>query len=254
MPGGVKIIDIKKTEAILEWIDGADNGGKILSYEIYARTNWNKTWHLVAENVQAQEVDRYTNRKRAEIERLSPYCSYEFAVAAVNNLGRGAMSNPSPSHNTLHDKPYTSPKNAGGGGGKIGDLVITWDPLPPEEQNAPGIHYKVSYRLHGKQGTSEWANKILKKDGNTGKAVIHFEKLDNYYTKYDIKVQAINDQGPGPEGNISVIYSAEDMPQVAPQSIWAKGFNSTALNVTWNAIDQRREMIRGKLIGHRVSN
>ena len=253
MPGGVKVIDIKKTEATLEWIDGADNGGIISNYIVYARTNWNKTWHVVSDRVDAREVDRYTGRKSADIEGLSPYCSYEFAVSGVNGFGASPLSLPSPSHNTLHDKPYTAPINIDGGGGKIGDLVITWDVLPPAEHNAPGIHYKVYYRLHGKNGSSEWAGKIYKKEGNVGKAVIHFEKLDNYYTKYDIKVQAINDIGIGPESNVSVIYSAEDMPQVAPQQIWAKGFNSTALNVTWNPIDQRREMIRGKLLGHRVS-
>lgn len=253
MPGGVKVIDIKKNEATLEWIDGAENGARIYSYDIFARTNWNKTWHLVGINVNASDVDRYTGRKQAQIYDLSPYCSYEFAVAAINSLGRGPQSLPSPSHNTLHDKPYTSVRNVRGGGGKIGDLIIEWDRLPSGEQNAPGIHYKVFYRLHGKNGSSEWAGKVLKKEGNIGKAVIHFEKLDNYYTKYDVKVQAINDIGKGPESNVSVIYSAEDMPQVAPQQVLARGFNSTALNVTWNPIDQRREMIRGKLLGHRVS-
>lgn len=42
------------------------------------------------------------------------------------------------------------------------------------------------------------------------------------------------------------------MPQVAPQQTVARSFNSTALNVSWMAIDQSREMLRGKLIGHRV--
>lgn len=253
MPGGVKVIDIKKSESTLEWIDGALNGGTIMFYNVLARTNWNKTWHVVSENIQAQEVDRYTGRRRAEIEGLSPYCSYEFAIAASNQLGTGPMSLPSPTHNTLHDKPYSAPTNVSGGGGKIGDLIITWDPLPSTEQNAPGIHYKVYHRLHGNTGDTQWAGNIMKYAGNTGKAVIHFEKDNNYYTKYDVKVQAINDQGMGPESNVSVIYSAEDMPQVAPQGIYARGFNSTALNVTWNAVDQAREMIRGRLIGHRVS-
>lgn len=43
------------------------------------------------------------------------------------------------------------------------------------------------------------------------------------------------------------------MPQVAPQRVEARSFNSTALNVSWVAIDQSRERLRGKLIGHRVS-
>lgn len=253
MPGGVKVLEIKKTDAILEWIDGSTNGGPIMHYNVYARTQWNKTWHHVAEVNQSQEVDRYTGRRRAEIEDLSPFCSYEFAVAAVNIYGIGPQSLPSPSHNTLHDKPYKSPSGISGGGGKIGDLIITWEPLNPIDHNAPGVHYKVFYRLHGKSGSSEWASRIHKAEGNIGKAVIHFEKEDLYYTKYDVKVQAINTIGPGPESEVVVIYSAEDMPQVAPQGVSALGFNSTALNVTWRAVDQRREMIRGKLVGHRVS-
>ena len=29
-----------------------------------------------------------------------------------------------------------------GGGGKTGDLVISWDPLPEQEHNAPGVYYR----------------------------------------------------------------------------------------------------------------
>jgi hypothetical protein len=105
--------------------------------------------------------------------------------------------------------------------------------------------------LHGKTGITEWASRNLTKHGNTGKATVHIP-FDNYYTKYDVKVQAYNDQGAGPESDVAVIYSAEDMPQVAPQGVRAMRFNSTALNVTWNPVEVTREKIRGKLIGHRV--
>lgn len=43
------------------------------------------------------------------------------------------------------------------------------------------------------------------------------------------------------------------MPQVSPQQVFAISYNSTAINVSWVPIDQSREMLRGKLIGHRVS-
>lgn len=85
-----------------------------------------------------------------------------------------------------------------------------------------------------------------------GKAVVQVP-ISNFFTKYDVKVQAINEMGKGPISERSVIYSAEDMPQVAPQSPVARGFNSTALNMTWNPVEQSREIMRGKLIGHRVS-
>lgn len=50
-----------------------------------------------------------------------------------------------------------------------------------------------------------------------------------------------------------MIYSAEDMPLVAPQLVVGLSYNSTALNVSWKPIEETRENVKGKLIGHRVS-
>jgi hypothetical protein len=248
-PGGVKVIDIRKKDAVLEWIDGATNGRPIIYYNIFGRTNWNRTWENVTEGVIAHEVDRYTGRKRAEISGLTPWSTYEFSVAAVNDLGEGPQSTPSPQSSTHHDKPYNAVRNVGGGGGKIGDLTITWTPLLSQEQNSLGIYYKIFWRQHGK--SPEWATQVLDKQGNVGQAVVHIP-LDNYYTPYDVKVQAWNNLGAGPESNISKVYTAEDMPQVSPQQNFALSFNSTALNVSWVPVEQTREKIRGKLIGHRL--
>lgn len=248
-PGGVKVIEIHRTTAQLEWIDGNTNGRSILYYNILGRTNWNRTWTNVSEAVLAYEIDRYTGRKQAEVTNLTPWSGYEFSVCAVNDLGIGAGSAPSPLYNTLTDKPYIAPQRVGGGGGKIGDLTITWQPLRSYQQNAHGIYYKVFWRLHAKD--TEWASQVLREYGNVAMAVVHIP-LDNYYTRYDVKVQAFNEVGNGPESGVAVIYSAEDMPQVAPQQPIARGFNSTCLNVTWNAVEQTREKIRGNLIGHRL--
>lgn len=43
-PGGVQVINIQKTSAILQWTDGTTHGRDILHYIISARTNWNHTW------------------------------------------------------------------------------------------------------------------------------------------------------------------------------------------------------------------
>lgn len=246
-PGGVKVIDVRKTTAVIEWIDGADNGRRIASYNILGRTNWNRTWVVVAENVEALEVDRYTFRKRSEIQNLTPWCGYEFSVAAINDLGVGIPSVPSPMFRTQYDVPYIAPHNLGGGGGKIGDLSITWDPLTPMEQHAPGISYKVFFRLHNT--LTEFATEVINK--SIGNAVVSVP-IANYFTKYDVKVQASNEFGMGPVSDATVIYSAEDMPQIAPQQPVAMSFNSTALNVTWLPVEQSREIMRGKLIGHRL--
>lgn len=138
-PGGVKVIDIQRTTARLEWIDGATNGRPIMYYNVLGRTAWNRTWVNVTEGVPAVPISRYTGRKEAEIGGLTPWSAYEFAVCAVNDLGIGVPSAPSPQFSTQTDRPYRAPRQVGGGGGKIGDLTIRWMPLPPAEQNAAGV-------------------------------------------------------------------------------------------------------------------
>ena len=56
----------------------------------------------------------------------------------------------------------------------------------------------------------------------------------------------------GPVSPVVTLKSAEDLPQVAPTTVGARPFNSTAINVTWTSIPQVREKVRGKLIGHRI--
>ncbi|KAL1110582.1 hypothetical protein AAG570_008110 [Ranatra chinensis] len=250
-PGGVQVVEITTRSAVLRWTDGASNGKTITHYSISGRTQWNKKWFKIADGITAHEIDRYNGRKEARLENvLTPYSSYEFQIQASNSLGTGIPSEPSPRHNTLNDKPYKAPEEIGGGGGKIGDLVISWKPLPPEDQNGPGIYYKVYWRLEGKKNT-EFQSKDLKELGNVGTTVVHIP-LDSYYTKYEVKVQAANSEGYGPESNITTIYSAEDMPQVAPQRVSAVSYNSTAVNVSWYPIQETREIIKGNLIGHRL--
>lgn len=248
-PGGVQA-EIFKFSAIIHWTDGASHGRPIDRYVMSGRTNWNATWFNISEGVIGTEVNRYNGRKKAQIDNvLLPWSTYEFRVSAGNMLGYGLPSAPSPMYNTPPEKPFIAPQQVGGGGGKIGDLTITWKRLDRRDQNGPGIYYIAYWRLHGKE--TEFQSLDLKQFGNVGVTVVRIQ-LDNYYTKYDVKVQAANSEGVGPESKIETIYSAEDMPQVAPQQVSARSFNSTALNVSWIPIDQSREKIRGKLIGHRL--
>jgi len=195
-------------------------------------------------------MDRYNGRKEAYLENvLNPYSTYEFSVSAFNELGYGPSSALSPQYSTPSDKPTKAPSNISGGGGKIGDLTITWDTLTSSDQNGPGIYYKIFWRRKGHD--SEFQSLLLKEYGNVGSSVVSIQPKF-YYTEYEVKVQAINAIGEGPISKIETIYSAEDMPQVAPQQVYAMSYNSTSLNISWVPIEQTRERVRGKLIGHRI--
>ncbi|XP_014219381.1 contactin [Copidosoma floridanum] len=249
--GGVQVVNVARTSVTLTWTDGASHGRPINRYAIEARTNWNRTWVNITEDNQSfTEDDRYNGRKRIFLENvLNPYTTYEFRVRAGNELGYGPASTPSPQYSTPSDKPAKPPANIRGGGGKIGDLTIKWNVLKPAEQYGPNVFYKIFWRR--KRDESEFQSLVLKEQGNVGTAVVHIQP-QYYYTEYEVRVQAANAIGYGPKSEIVTIYSAEDMPQVAPQKVYAMSYNGTALNVTWDPIEQTRERVRGKLIGHRI--
>lgn len=181
------MIGIQKTSVTLQWIDGAPHGRRVSTYTLSGRTNWNDTWLNIAHGLRPTEIDRYTGRKEVTVENvLTPWATYEFRVAAWNELGMGLPSAPSPRHSTAPDKPFIPPHNVGGGGGKIGDLTITWTPLRSEEQNGPGVYYKIFWKR--KDQEIEFKTLLLKEFGNVGMAVVHIEK-DYFYTQYVVKVQ-----------------------------------------------------------------
>ncbi|KAK0161854.1 hypothetical protein PV327_008261 [Microctonus hyperodae] len=249
-PGGVQVERIDKLSAVLEWTDGAFNGKPIIMYTVSARTAFSDQWFNLTENITAIEINRYNSRKQANLEGvLNPFTTYEFRVSAANDLGYGPPSAPSPKYSTPPARPTRAPTNVGGGYGKQGELTITWDPLPPAYQNGRGVYYKIYWRRKGHE--TEFQSRSLQSYGNIGKYTVGISS-EFYYTQYEVQVQPFNEAGEGPISNIATIYSAEDMPLNQPEQINAFSYNSTALNVTWQPLEETREVIRGKLIGYRL--
>lgn len=205
-----------------------------------------------ADRVIGSRLGSEANRKEIKIGgRLSPWCTYEFRVMAANEFGYGPPSAPSPQYNTLPSSPHKAPDMVGGGGGKTNSLTIKWKALPPQDQNGPGIYYKIFWRRYRSETDEEFQSLALRKWGNIDYHVVSVPS-QYYYTLYEVKVQAFNDIGPGPISNISTAYTAEDMPQATPTIVTPKPYNSTAINVTWTPVEPTREKVRGKLLGYRV--
>ncbi|XP_049845244.1 contactin-like [Schistocerca gregaria] len=216
--GGVQVTDIKKTSETIQWTDGATNGNPILHYTISGRTRWNNTWMNLSQNVEAKEVYLYNGRKEAAVENvLSPWSGYEFRVPAANALGYGPPSAPSPIYNTPADVPHKAPSNVGGGGGKIGELTITWDLKYWKEKNREedAVYYLSC-------STRPWA------------IVVGLEPDTYYY----VKVMAYNSAGEGPESERFLERTYRKAPQKPPSTVQVFGVNPTTVKVRIWEIDQ----------------
>ncbi|KAH9425880.1 Contactin-3 [Dermatophagoides pteronyssinus] len=256
-PGAVLADDITATSARLQWSDGSDNGRQIVGYQIEGITNHDSGWQWLANSTEL--LNPYT--KIHESGRtmlylrdvLSPWSTYRFRVSAMNVIGMGPPSEPSPSYNTEKAVPFKAPSNVGGGGGKAGTLTITWDPLPPKDWNAPDIWYRIFYKPNSSYYEQQpYIDKNLTHLGNINMYTVNVGE-ENYYQAYLVRVQAMNSVGAGTViSEPTIVYSAESMPQIAPAGVNALAYNSTALNVTWSRLDTSREKMRGRLIGHRI--
>ena len=124
---------------------------------------------MLADRAVADEIQHMGGRAKIHGRRqfilkgkLSPYAAYQFRIAAYNELGMGEYSEASPQYNTLPDRPTRAPTGIRGGGGRTGDLTIVWDPLPRQDQNAPGVYYRVYYRRVGVDEERDFQQKTLK--------------------------------------------------------------------------------------------
>jgi hypothetical protein len=63
--------------------------------------------------------------------------------------GWGELSEVSSPCVTQPDIPTIAPARLGGGGGKLGDLRVVWDPLPMDFWNGPDLRYRIYVQKQG---------------------------------------------------------------------------------------------------------
>nr|XP_020652872.1 contactin-2 isoform X2 [Pogona vitticeps] len=227
-PGGLVVRDIKDTSVQLSWSRGFDNHSPIAKYVIQARTPLTPKWKQVRTNPANIEG----NSEMAQVVNLIPWMDYEFRVLASNILGVGEPSVPSAKILTKEAAPTVAPSGLNGGGGAPGELIINWTPMQREYQNGDGFGYKLAFR---KEGTQGWKTAT----------VPHAESLHYVYrnesiapyTPFEVKIRAFNKKGEGPESLVSIIYSAEEEPRVAPSNVTVKAVMATEMDVSWDPVE-----------------
>ncbi|KAM7423391.1 hypothetical protein PAMA_011110 [Pampus argenteus] len=205
----------------LTWIPGNDHRSPITQFLVqFEEDRWDPArW---------QNLSTYPGDLNSVILQLAPFVNYQFRVIAINAVGQGQPSRPSPRYKTSGAAPDAIPRGLRGWGSKKDNMEITWEPLLDLERNGPNLHYSVWWRR--KDSGEEWSNV-------TTVGSKHIVQNLETYVPYEIKIQARNEFGSGPESNVVTGYSGEDIPTDPPTELRVSKVDSTKANIHWKPVD-----------------
>ncbi|XP_072242292.1 neuronal cell adhesion molecule-like isoform X14 [Leuresthes tenuis] len=234
-PTDLELTDQKKRSVQLTWTPGDEHNSLIQKFLIQYQDSLHHRghWHNLTE---------VPGTKTTAHLKLSPYVHYTFRVLALNAVGFSSPSSPSGTYKTDPAAPDESPTGVQGYGTEHNNLVISWKPLSGLQSNGPGLRYKVMWRQQ--RLGSEWTQVNV---ANNSKFIVSGTPT---FVPYELKVQAINDYGDGPEPAVSLGYSGEDFPVAAPENVHAVVLSSTQAEVHWDPVPHH--LIRGHLKGYKV--
>lgn len=143
---GVRCSQPFQRQVTLSWVVGSEHGSSILHYTIASLSNHRSWWIFHGNFSIALPANKFISMT---LTGLSAFTDYRFRVIATNMYGSGDVSEISPPCVTQPDVPSIPPARLGGGGGKLGDLRVVWDPLPMDFWNGPNLAYKIYVQKQG---------------------------------------------------------------------------------------------------------
>uniref|UniRef100_A0A8D3A556 Neurofascin-like n=1 Tax=Scophthalmus maximus TaxID=52904 RepID=A0A8D3A556_SCOMX len=213
-------------------------------YERSVRLSWVFTSHYFYDDDdwlpgKWRNLSTYPGNLNSVILHLQPFTYYEFRVIAINEIGQ---SRPSLIFHCFScTAPDVIPKNVKGVGTWRNNMEISWEPLTYREWNGPHLKYLVWWRR--RDSREEWKNA-------TTKWLKYYIYDADTFTPYELKVQAVNDFGLGPESPVVIGYSGEDRPLTAPLNLRVSDIESTQVTLHWDLVT--RNSIKGELKDYKV--
>ncbi|KAF7648648.1 hypothetical protein LDENG_00153420, partial [Lucifuga dentata] len=226
-PSDLFVSDVTDTTVQLTWSSGPHNHSPVTMYVVQARTPFSIGWQTV-KTVPDSVPGQMTH---AAVAGLNPWVDYQFRVVAINSIGVGEPSMPSRQIRTRAAVPMVAPVKVSGGGGSQGELVITWEPVPEEQQNGEDFGYVVAFRP---LGSSTWIQTVLA----SSDAFRYIYRNDSMapLTQFEAKVGVYNSVGEGPFSHVVRTFSAAEEPSEAPARVWARAASASEIEVYWEPV------------------
>ncbi|XP_023557030.1 neurofascin isoform X13 [Octodon degus] len=233
-PRDLELTDLAERSVRLTWIPGDDNNSPITDYVVQFEEDQFQpgVWH---------DHSKFPGSVNSAVLQLSPYVNYQFRVIAINEVGSSHPSLPSERYRTSGAPPESNPGDVKGEGTRKNNMEITWTPMNATSAFGPNLRYIVKWRRRETRETwnnvTVWGSRYV-----VGQTPV--------YVPYEIRVQAENDFGKGPEPDTIIGYSGEDYPRAAPTDVKVRVMNSTAIGLQWNRVYS--DTVQGQLREYRA--
>nr|KAF6420163.1 contactin 6 [Molossus molossus] len=240
-PEDVRVEHISATTSQVRWRPGPDNNSPIQIFTVQARTPFSVGWQAVS--TVPEVLGGQTSEATAV--GLSPWVEHELRVVAGNSIGIGEPSKPSELFRTKASAPTVVPTNIQGGGGSRSELVVTWEPIPEELQNGGDFGYVVLLRP---VGSATWTKERV--PAVESSRFVYRNDSITPLSPFEVKVGVYNSEGEGVPSTVSIVYSGEDEPRLAPRGTSVQSFSASEMEVSWTAIAWNRNT--GRVLGYEV--
>lgn len=166
---------------------------------------------------------------------------YTFIVTARNSIGWGESATADVITSTQRSVPDAPTKVIVG---RVESRQVTLSWTPGSYNNAPLRYYRIRARISG----GSWMDQATSVPADALSYTITGLNPD---TRYQFKIQAINDVGPSPFSPPSDdVTTSEDVPEGAPTIIDVTPLTTTSVHITWQAPPS--ESHNGDLLGYQV--
>ncbi|OWF40124.1 protein sidekick-like [Mizuhopecten yessoensis] len=204
---------------------------------VSVRVSWQQppilTWNgvLLGYIIQYKQVDMNSyaetqvdyRQHTVTLDQLTKDVNYEIRIIAFNSMGNGPPSTPTIVY-VGEAAPAAAPMNILVQAENSTELMVHWQPPPPDKQNGALSGYKIQYWMT-MDGLPSAVQIIVREK----QALLQSLQI---FANYSVTVQAYNLAGEGPKSNIFYGRTLEGLPEI-PDYILFTNITLTSLNVSW---------------------
>ncbi|XP_039630055.1 protein sidekick-1 isoform X2 [Polypterus senegalus] len=242
-PSSITVRTASETSLWLRWVplpDSEYNGNpETVGYRI----------KLCRSDLQGEvRTEQVTDRMEREItlEGLEEWTEYQLQIQAFNSIGAGPWS--AVVHGrTRESVPSGAPENVTAEAVSSTRILVTWGPVPEQEQNGNILGYKVLYKEKDLGGDP--LTHIVKGNLTQSALLRNLRK----YVEYEIQVLAFTRIGDGVPSSPSVLERTKDDVPGPPVRLVFPEVRLTSLKVVWQPPLEPNGIIIGYQISYRLA-